>query len=62
MSLEVLLQISVLQAELLGLARDLSPEEQRIVEYSARVLRLLNDRTAPSTKSLQQTDPRLIRS
>jgi len=42
MSLETLLRISVLHAELLGLAHDLSPEEQRIVAYSANVLRLLN--------------------
>lgn len=41
MSLEVLLRISVLRAELLKLARDLTPEEQRIVAYSASVLKLL---------------------
>lgn len=43
MSLEVLLRISVLHAELLALARDLSFEERRIVAYSANVLRLLNN-------------------
>jgi hypothetical protein len=52
MSLELLLRISVLRAELLGLARDLSPEEQRIVVYSANILRLLNLRGKPSALSI----------
>lgn len=50
MSLEVLLRLSVLRGELLGVARDLPPEQQRIIVHAAGVLGLLRATNEPESE------------
>jgi hypothetical protein len=54
MPLETLLRLSLLRSELIELARELTPEQQRIVAYSANVLKLIAE---PARVRLESDSP-----